>query len=205
MRKELLYEVVDGRIESRQMSTARRLHCSYDEYLDALEMSPLKLEFWGGEILAMAGATPEHEALTARVIALLTSRLPAGCRPFGSNMKVRIPRSDVTVLPDASIVCGKLQRAADDKTAITNPGLIVEVTSPSTESYDRGDKLKEYKLIKSVQTVWIVSHSTTSVTVVERHSKTWRVTEQASGSRLTLVMPALTIDVQEIYEALDGL
>jgi Uma2 family endonuclease len=187
------------------MSTARRLHCSYDEYLDALELSPLKLEFWGGEILAMAGATPEHEALTARVIALLSSRLPAGCRPFGSNMKVRIPQSDVTLLPDASIACGKLLRAADDKTAITNPGLIIEVTSPSTESYDRGEKLKEYKTLRSVQAVWLVSHTTASVTVVERHAKTWKTTEHASGSRLTLLAPALTLDVAEIYEALEGL
>ena len=186
------------------MSTARRLKFSYAEYLDALERSELKLEYWAGEILAMAGSTPEHEALTASIIRLLGAMLPAGCRPFGSNMKVRIPGADLTLMPDASIVCGKVARATDDKSAVANPGLIIEVTSPPTEAFDRGAKLEQYKTLKSVRAGWIVSHSATRVTVIERQGKGWRSTERSAGEQLTLDTPALTIDVDAIYAALDG-
>lgn len=113
------------------------------------------------------------------MIALLAAKLPTGCRPFSSDVRVRIPTIDVAAYPDVSVVCGKVDRARDDKQALLNPGLLVEITSPSTEDYDRGEKLRHYKLIKALQAVWIVSHSTSRVTVVERAKKGWRVTSMA--------------------------
>lgn len=187
------------------MSTARRLHFDYEEYLRALDDSGIKLEYWAGVIYAMAGGTPEHAALVAKIIALLDARLPAGCRPFSSDIKIRIMRSDVSLFPDASVVCGKLDRAPDDELAIVNPGLVVEVTSPSTEQYDRSDKLEQYKQIKSLQAVWIISQATPRVTVVARHGRSWKTSTHGSGDRLTLAAPALSIDVDAIYRALDGL
>jgi Uma2 family endonuclease len=187
------------------MSTARLLHYSYEEYLHALDDSGIKLEYWAGVIYALAGGTPEHGALAAKVISLLDAKLPAGCRPLSSDVKIRIPRVDIAVFPDASVVCGKLQRAPDDELAVVNPGLIVEVTSPSTAEHDRGEKLEQYKLIKSVQAVWLVSHASARVTVVERQGKTWKSTDHGKGARLTLATPALTIDVDAIYRALEGL
>lgn len=139
------------------------------------------------------------------MIVLLATKLPAGCRPFSSDVKVRVPSADVTVFPDVSIVCGRVERAKDDRHAILNPGLVVEVTSTSTEDYDRGVKLKLYKAIGSVQAIWIVSHSSPRVTVIERHKRSWKVSEHRTGAVLTLAAPALTIDVSAIYSALDGL
>jgi len=187
------------------MSTARRLHHSYEEYLRAQELSDLRLEYWAGEIFAMAVGSPEHAALAAQVIASLAAKLPSSCRPLGSDLKVRIPKVDLTTYPDVSVVCGKLDRARDDKHAILNPLLIVEVTSPSTEDYDRGAKLKQYKLIKPLQAVWIVSHASPSVTIVERQKKGWKTTTHGSGAQLVLASPSLTIDVDSIYRALQGL
>ena len=185
------------------MSTARRLHFSYEEYLRTLEQSDVKLEYWDGVIYAMAGGTPEHSALAAKVLALLDARLSAGCRTFNSDLKVRI--ADVTLFPDGAVVCGKVERAAGDKHSIVNPGLIVEVTSPSTEEYDRGDKLEQYKLIKSLQSVWIVSHAGRRVTVVERNKRGWRTTDRGPGAQLVLSSPPLTIDVDAIYRVIEGL
>ncbi|MBL8956576.1 MAG: Uma2 family endonuclease [Myxococcaceae bacterium] len=187
------------------MSTARKLQYSYAQYLRALVDSQMKLEFWHGEILAMAGGTPEHGILAVRVLTLLSAKLPRGCRATNSDVKVRIVEPDLGLFPDGAVVCGKLERARDDKDSITNPGLIVEVTSPSTEAYDRGTKLEQYKLIKSLQSVWLVSHATKRVTVVERHGRGWRTSDRGAGEQLTLSAPALTLDVDEIYEALDGL
>lgn len=179
------------------------LHYSYPEYLRTLEQSAVKLEYWAGVIYAMAGGSPEHSALAAKVLALLDARLSAGCRTFNSDLKVRI--ADVSVFPDGAVVCGKVERAEDDKQSIVNPGLIVEVTSPSTEEYDRGEKLDQYKLIKSLQSVWLVSHSSHRVTVVERHKRGWRTTDFGRGEQLALTAPPLTIDVDAIYRAIEGL
>ena len=99
----------------------------------------------------------------------------------------------------------RLERAREDKEAITNPGLVFEVTSPSTEAFDRTTKLEQYKTIKSLHAVWFVSQQSRRVTVVERHGKGWRSSERSKGEQLTLDAPALTIDVDAIYSALDGL
>lgn len=185
------------------MSTARQLHYSYEEYLRTLEQSDVKLEYWAGVIYAMAGGTPEHSALAAKVLALLDARVPAGCRTFNSDLKVRI--GDVSVFPDGALVCGKVERAEGDKQSIVNPGLIVEVTSGSTEDYDRGDKLAQYKLLKSLQSIWIVSHSSRRITVLDRLKRGWRMTERGAGERLTLATPPLSIDVDAIYRAIEGM
>jgi len=187
------------------MSTGRRLKYSYAQYLRALHDSQMKLEYWHGEILAMAGGTPEHGILATRLLTLLGTKLPRGCRATNSDVKIRVVEADVGLFPDGAVICGKLERARDDKEAVTNPGLIVEVTSPSTEAYDRGAKLEQYKLLKSLGAVWLVSHSSKRVTCVERHGRSWRSVERGAGERLTLDTPPLTIDVDEIYEALEGL
>ena len=187
------------------MSTARRLQFSYAQYLRALADSQMKLEFWSGEILAMAGGTPEHGILATQLLGLLVAKLPRGCRAMNSDVKLRIAEGDVAVFPDGSVVCGRLDRAREDKEAITNPGLVFEVTSPSTEAFDRTAKLEQYKTIKSLRAIWFVSQQSKRVTVVERHGKSWRTVERGPGDRLTLDAPPLTIDVDAIYSALDGL
>jgi Uma2 family endonuclease len=131
---------------------------SYQDYLAIEEHSLVRHEFVAGEIYAMAGGTPEHAALAASVLRLLGNALPPACRAYSSDLRVRIQASDVTCYPDASIICGALAVSAQDPLAATNPVLIVEVTSASTESYDRGAKLEQYKLLPSIQEVLIVSH-----------------------------------------------
>jgi len=89
------------------MSTARRFHYSYDEYLAALEASTLKLEYCDGNIYAMAGGTPAHAQLAASMIVTLSRVLPAECRIATSDLKVRVEATDLSTFPDASVVCGE--------------------------------------------------------------------------------------------------
>ncbi|GMU62552.1 MAG: hypothetical protein AMXMBFR34_43150 [Myxococcaceae bacterium] len=119
-------------------------------------------------------------------------------------MSACLPRP--SVFPDGQVVCGKADRiSVGNKTAILNPGLVIEVTSPSTEAYDGGAKLEVYKTVKSLQAVWIVSHKRPKVTVLERHKRSWRETTFGAGEHLTLASPALTVDVDAIYAVLQGL
>lgn len=82
------------------MTTARRVHHSYADYLSALEMSDVKLEYCDGEIYAMAGGTPAHAELAAAAIGLLLNALRGQCRVFSSDLKVRIEATDLSAFPD---------------------------------------------------------------------------------------------------------
>ncbi len=184
------------------MSTARHLHYTYADYLRVEAESPIKHEFSEGEIYAMAGGTPEHAALAMRVGAILT-RVLSNCTVFSSDMRLRIGASDLTTYPDVSVVCGKLSRSGDDPLAITNPGVIVEVTSPSTEDYDRGEKLDRYRSVPSLKTVLIVSHRGPRITVWTRNSGGWGATEVGAGQRV--VLEAGSFDVDEVFSVLAAL
>ncbi len=194
-----------GRIYGYAMSTARRLHHSYAAYVLLEKDSPIKHEYCDGEIYAMAGGTPEHGALCGSALTLLAPQLPAGCRVLTSDVKVRIAASDLSTYPDASIVCGAAERDGLDPNAITNPVLVVEVTSPSSEDYDRGEKLSHYRQLPSLKAVLIVCHKTKRVTVVARTAAGWTTTEFRSGEVARLAEPALSLDVDQLYRALDGL
>jgi Uma2 family endonuclease len=184
------------------VSSARRLHYDYSEYLRALEMSQLRLEYQDGAIYAMAGGTPAHAELSAAMIGLLYAQLPKGCRAATSDMKVRVEATDLSTFPDVAVVCGERQLAAIDPNAITNPTLIVEVTSKSTEDYDRGDKLSQYKQVPSLTAVVFVSHRTRRLTLVERTGNRWEERDFRAGEILQLASPPIAIAIDDVYEGI---
>jgi Uma2 family endonuclease len=185
------------------MSTARRLHHSYDEYLRALDVSGVKLEYCDGEIYAMAGGTPAHAELAATLMRLLGNTLLGHCHVFSSDLKVRIEPTDLTTFPDATVVCGTRQLSSVDQNAVLNPTLLVEVTSPSSEDYDRGEKLSQYKQLSSLRAVLLISHRRPQVTVVERTEDGWQERELRSGEHVVLTDPSLTIAVDELYAGIE--
>jgi Uma2 family endonuclease len=182
------------------VTTAKRLHYSYQQYLRLLADSDLKLEYCDGVIYAMAGGTVAHAALGAIAISLLRQALGAQCAVYSSDLKVRIDATDLSTFPDASVVCGPPERASIDEHAIVNPTLLVEVTSRSTEDYDRGDKCSHYKQISTLRAILFVSHRERRVTVLERSdSGGWVEREQRSGEFVALDAPALRFPVDELY------
>jgi Uma2 family endonuclease len=187
------------------MWTARRLHHTYEQYLEVERLSSVRHEFLDGEIYAMAGGTPEHGVLAARVTSLLASRVPAECHIASSDVKIFIEATGLATYPDVSVVCGRLARATQDPMAVTNPVLVVEVTSPSTEDYDRGDKLSQYRQIPSLQAVLLVDHVSKRITVVQRDSGGWSTRDVRAGEELALSTPALKLEVDAVYAALEGL
>ena len=181
------------------MSTAKRLHYAYDDYLALLDQAAIKLEYCEGVIYAMAGGTPAHAELSAAAIALLRGARPEGCRVYSSDLKVRIEATDLSTFPDASVVCGGLAASALDANAVTNPSILVEVSSRSTEDYDRGDKLSHYKQIPALRAVIFVAHREARVTVVERATAGWDEREVRAGEVVGLRSPAVTFAVDDLY------
>lgn len=84
-----------------------------------------------------------------------------------------------------------------------NPILVVEVTSPSSEQYDRGDKLACYQLIPSVKAVCLVAPAEPRITLVERIDSAWRTTEFGAGQVLEVSAPLLRIAVDDLYRVLE--
>ncbi|HWU89962.1 MAG TPA: Uma2 family endonuclease [Kofleriaceae bacterium] len=181
-------------------SSARRLHYTYREYLALEEESAVRHEYLDGEIYAMAGGTPDHASLAAAVSGVLRPALPPGCRTFSADLRIRITATGLSTYPDVSVVCGRTQRADDDPLAVTNPVLLVEVTSPSTEDYDRGEKLRHYKLIPSVREIMIVSHRGPRITVHRRiDGDQWSMHELGRGEIVELISIAGQVRVDDVY------
>lgn len=162
--------------------------------------SHIKLEFVEGEIYAMAGGSPAHAQLAAQAIVLLKQSLAKSCAVFTSDLKVWIERADASSFPDASVICGPLEAAPRDANALTNPVVVVEVTSPSTEFYDRGEKLKMYQQLPSLRAVLLVSHRARRVTVVRRGPHGWDELDFRGGETIASSEPNFRFAVDDLYE-----
>ncbi len=185
-----------------RMSTARRVHHSYDDYLLLLSSGDTKLEFCDGEIFAMAGGTPAHAELSVATSSLLRSAL-GGCKVYSSDLKVHVEATGLSTFPDGTVVCEELRTAAFDRNAVINPAIVVEVTSRSTEDYDRGEKTSHYKQIPSLQAILIVSHRRRQITLVVRTDDGFDVRDVRSGERVRLVSPALDLAVDDVYRGVE--
>jgi Uma2 family endonuclease len=177
-----------------------KLNYTYAEYLGFEASSNVKHEFLGAQIYALPGGTPEHAALAAAVITLLGPQLRGGeCRPYNSNLVVRTP-TGLTTYPDVTIVCGPREIDGIDHLAVTNPTLIGEVLSRSTEEYDSGDKFEHCKTFPSLREYLLVSYRERSVEVRSRGEEGWRTTVVHEGAMAELSIGA-RLDVRELYDA----
>lgn len=169
---------------------------TYEEYLAYERDSGLKHEYEDGEILAMPGGSRRHNALASRISAALEAARKPGCVAFQSDQKVRVLATGKATYPDASMVCGPIEGDPADPAGhtITNPKLIVEVLSPSTEEEDRGNKWQHYQLVPSLDEYVLVSQSHPRIEVYRRlPSGAWEyrditggVAELTSGAKLDL-------------------
>lgn len=124
---------------------------SVAEYLAHEEKAEYKSEYFAGRLYMLAGGSPNHNRISGNVFAALLDRTRGkGCEPFNSDQRVNLP-GGLRTYPDVTVVCGKIEYDEDDSHAITNPILIIEVLSPSTASYDLGEKFGFYREAASLQ------------------------------------------------------
>jgi Uma2 family endonuclease len=187
------------------MTAATRKGTTFEEYVALEEGSDVRHEFHRGEIFAMAGGTPEHAALAAAVVHALVGQLKGRCHTFSEALRVRTPSENVSY-PDALVVCGDLVRDPQDRSTVTNPTLIVEVLSASTEAYDRGKKFQHYRSCSSlVEYVLVASQGTPCIERFVRTGDAWTICSAASiGESVRLSSVEVTFDVDAIYRGLVG-
>lgn len=179
------------------------MHYTYAEYLVLEDESSIRHEYLDGEIYAMAGGTPDHAALAAAVLAIIRPQLPRGCRAFTSDLRIRVRETGLSTYPDATVVCGGTQRDTEDSVAVTNPLVLVEVTSNSSEDYDRGEKLRHYQTIPTAKEIVIVSHREPRITLYHRDERGWKSVEAGAGESVSLESIGGILPVDDVYR--DGL
>ena len=140
------------------MRAAKRERLTETQYFAIAEASLEKLEYLDGEVYAMSGGTAMHALIAINVATGLKARLGVGgCRVFSSDLRIHCLETGLYTYPDLSVVCGPLQYLGARRDTITNPVVVVEVLSPSTEAYDRGEKFEHYRRIASLRHYVVVA------------------------------------------------
>ncbi len=186
------------------MTNALVTRTTYEEYRALERASATKHEFVAGEIFAMAGGTYDHSTIAANVLTGLHVALRgSGCSPLTSDMRIRTG-DDVGAYPDVSVACGERRFSDDARDELLNPTVLVEVLSPSTEAYDRGEKFRHYETIASLREYVLVSTATRRVEVFTRRAegegRGWLLQSFSAGERAELSSLGVTLAVDALYE-----
>jgi Uma2 family endonuclease len=140
-----------------------------EAYFSMLKESEEKLEYHAGRVVAMAGGAPNHNEIKTATFGYLFSQLSGKCRPFDSDTAIAIPDPKRYLFPDMSFLCGEEPVYDQGGLAmLRNPALIIEVLSPGTEAYDRGDKFQYYRSLPSFREYVLIQSEKYGVEVFQR-------------------------------------
>ncbi|MRG92959.1 Uma2 family endonuclease [Polyangium spumosum] len=183
------------------MREAARKLVTFAEYIAFEEKAETKHEYRDGEIVAMTGGSYEHARLTITVGRMLGNQLEGRrCAVFSPDARLRVLATGLATYPDLSVVCGKLERDPEHKHTMTNPTVLVEVLSPSTEAYDRGDKFVDYQQIPSLKEYVLVSSERRRIEVFRRQTDgSWTYHHTAEKGVTELASIGCKLDLDEIY------
>ena len=177
-----------------------------EQYLERERKAEFKSEYYAGRIFAMSGGSNAHSLIGGNTYALLWTHLRRGpCTAFNSDMKVRVSATGLYTYPDISVVCGEVQYTDGYKDMIDNPTVIVEVLSPSTEAYDRGEKLVHYQSLPTLTDYLIVSQQTMRVEQYHRQNDDQWLLTMHSGpeARVPLASVGCELALAEVYERVE--
>lgn len=178
-------------------------HVSYADYLELEAKSATKHEWLDGVVYDMAGGTLEHAGLAAAVIRRLGNQLEGKpCRVFTADLKIRVLATGLCTYPDVSVICGRPQMDPESSgNVVTNPTVLVEVLSDSTEAYDRGEKFAHYRRIPSLREYVLVGQKTPLIEVFRKNEAgLWvLVAEAGAGEAAALESVGCTLAVDDVY------
>ena len=186
-------------------SAAIKSHVSPEEYLAMERKAEFKSEYLDDCVYAMAGAGKEHKRIAADFLTALNNRQAERHRDvLGSDMRVLISPTGVYTYPDIVVACGELAFLDDETDTPLNPTLIVEVLSPSTELYDRGEKFRHYRRLRSLNQYVLVAQDRVLVEVYSRQVDEWNLkVYDRRDAMLSLASVGCDIPLAEIYRRVD--
>ncbi len=184
------------------MSTGPKRKITVQEYLAQERKSPMKNQFFDGEVFAMAGGSDEHSLIAANISGEVRNALKGGrCNVFNSDLRVKVEDTGLYTYPDVTVVCGEREFDDEHRDTLTNPTVIIEVLSPSTESYDRGSKSRQYRRIESLKELILVAQDSATIEQYVRNAEgQWQLSDtEGLESSLSFVSLGISVSLAEIY------
>jgi len=180
---------------------ARRLGCTFDEYIELEQSSDIRYEFLNGEVYAMAGASPERSLIVSNVNhAMGVSLDKRPCMTFDGSLRIRVLASGLAAHPDVTIACNPLEWDPENEDTIANPVVLVEVLSPSTEDYDRVAKFFHYKRIPSLRDYLRISQNEKLVEhCVRNEDGSWTVRDVRPPEDVVLASLGIKLSLDAVY------
>lgn len=178
-----------------------KTYYSPEEYLTLERAAEFKSEYFNGEIIAMAGESLNHGRIKADTLKIIGRQLAGkDCEDFTSDTKVRTPGLNVFGYPDIVIVCGQILYHDQFQDVILNPKVIIEVLSPSTELYDRGEKFASFRQLESLTDYLLISQDKVRIEHYVRHGKFWLLSEESDlANSIAIESIECTLPLNEVY------
>ena len=166
------------------------------------DANTVRSEYVNGKIVVMSGASRAHNLISINISGELRIQLKGTeCETYKSEMRVSTPSTSSYFYPDVVVVCGEPQFEDDVFDTLLNPIVLVEVLSPSTETYDRGEKFSHYRQLESLKEYIIVSQDKVNIERYLRKPDEWGYTSfQEINDVLSLTSIQCELPLQEIYE-----
>jgi len=171
------------------------------EYLEWERAQADKHEFHRGEVFAMAGGSPRHNFLSSAIAGELRAALrETPCVVLSSDQRIAARQGERYVYADAVVVCGGVRVEPGTTDVLANPSVVVEVLSPRTETYDRGEQWEEYYRLASLTDYLLVSQVAARIEHFRREGDgSWRYRVAEAGGTITLANGA-SFAVDAVYE-----
>jgi len=182
-------------------SAATKIRFTPQEYLALERKSETRNEYYNGEIFAMAGASREHNLIAGNLFRDIGNQLEdRPCETYMNDMRVWIEATGLYTYPDVVVVCGEPRFQDREVDTLLNPTVIVEVLSPTTEAYDRGDKFRHYRRIDSLREFVLISQDRMMVERYTRQGKDWVLSDMTDPDQvLKLESIGCQIPLDRIY------
>jgi Uma2 family endonuclease len=167
--------IFEPRVEEPALAYGTPRKLTVEEYLELEEADGVRYEYVAGQIFAISNPRMRHEMIAANMLAHFHHQLRGGpCRAWSSHAKVRLQvnRDDIFYMPDVMVACGPFTDQVLDLQYLTNPCVVVEVLSASTETIDRREKAVNYRHAPSLEEYLLVAQRSMEVTVFRR-SEDW--------------------------------
>lgn len=185
------------------MSTQPITYLTPEEYLALERQSELRSEYINGQMVAMTGASREHNLIATNISGSLWQQLKKQpCEVYSSDMRIRVPATGLYTYPDVVVVCDEPKLADNFFDTLLNPTLIVEVLSDSTESCDRGKKFGDYRTVESLAEYLLVSqHEYKVEQYVKQPDGRWLLSDINSiEGKIELASLPCGLALSEVYE-----
>ena len=181
---------------------ATRTTYTPQEYLERERLAETKSEYRYGQIVAMSGASRRHNLIALNLGRELSLQLRGGsCETYVADMRVKVSPTGLYTYPDVVVACGEIRFEDSHIDTLLNPVVLIEVLSPSTETYDRGEKFGHYRRLDSLLEYVLVSQDQMRVERYARQGDAWERTELSGPDDvLTIAAIGCTVRLADVYE-----